>query len=54
MFVETFWGSAPGQIGSQYDQIGNQLGHAEIRPKAGVTPTTPNPGFNKSMGSSIG
>jgi hypothetical protein len=54
MFVDTFWGSAPGNIGSQYDQTGNQLGHAEIRPKAGVTPTTANPGFKSGMGSNIG
>ena len=54
MFTDTFWGNAPGQVGSEYDYVGNQLGHAEIRPKPGVTPKKPNPGFNSSMGSSIG
>jgi hypothetical protein len=54
MFTDAFWGNAPGQGGSEYDQIGNQLGHAEIRPKPGVTPKKPNPGFDRGMGSNIG
>ena len=53
MFIGTFWGNEPGQLGSEYDQIGNQLGHAEIRPKPGVTPKKPNPGFDRG-GSNIG
>ena len=41
MFTDAFWGNEAGQFGSEYDHIGDPLGHQEIRPKTGVTPKKP-------------
>ena len=41
MFTKTFWGNEAGELGSEYDMVGDPLTHAEIRPKPGVTPKRP-------------
>jgi hypothetical protein len=41
MFTDAFWGNAAGQLGSEYDVIGDPVSRQEIRPKPGVTPKRP-------------
>jgi hypothetical protein len=44
ILTPAIWGTEAGQVGSEYDAIGDPLHHQEFRPKKGVTPTYANPG----------
>jgi hypothetical protein len=41
MFTDAFWGNQAGQLGSEYDMVGDPVSHAAIVPKKGVTPKKP-------------
>ena len=41
MFAKTFWGNEAGELGSEYEMVGDPLTHAEIRPIKGITPKRP-------------